>query len=89
MNLARLINRAMGVKLTDPQSGFRAMTVQVAEQLSWQDGKSHASEILSAVHQANWRITEVPITVLYHHFGQRFGSGLKIIKDIFIGKLIK
>ena len=89
MNLARLVNRLMGVKLTDPQSGFRAMTVAVAKQLHWQDGRSHASEILVAVHQAHYRITEVPITVLYHRFGLNFGSGLKIIKDIFIGKLIK
>ncbi|MFH0950871.1 MAG: glycosyltransferase family 2 protein [bacterium] len=89
MNLARLVNRTMGVKLTDPQSGFRAMTVAVAKQLSWQDGKSHASEILVAVHLAHYRIVEVPITVLYHRFGLSLGNGFKIIKDIFIGKLIK
>lgn len=89
MPLARLINRFMGIKLTDPQSGFRAMTVGVARQLKLeQDGMAHCSEILAEVHALKFRITEVPITVIYHEFGQNFWGGFKIIKDIIINKLI-
>ncbi|MFH1253229.1 MAG: glycosyltransferase family 2 protein [Candidatus Uhrbacteria bacterium] len=87
--LARLVNRALfDVKLTDPQSGFRAFTVAVGRQLEWrQDRMAHASEILSLVVGERWRAIEVPITVIYHEFGQKFSGGFKILKDIFIKKL--
>lgn len=89
MPIARLVNRVLfGVKLTDPQSGFRAFTAEVGRSLKWrQDRMAHASEILGAVVHGHWRIVEVPITVIYHEFGQSFFSGFKILKDIFIKKL--
>jgi len=86
---ARLVNRVLfGVKLTDPQSGFRAFTDDVGRNLNWrQDRMAHASEILGVVVRGHWRIVEVPITVIYHEFGQSFFGGFKILKDIFIKKL--
>ncbi|HCU31201.1 MAG: Glycosyl transferase, family 2 [Candidatus Uhrbacteria bacterium GW2011_GWE2_45_35] len=89
MPLARLVNQVLfGVRLTDPQSGFRAFTAEVGKNLKWrQDRMAHASEILAQIIQGRWRIVEVPITVIYHEFGQGFSGGLKILKDIFIKKL--
>lgn len=90
MPIARLVNRLWGIKLTDPQSGFRAFSVDTATKLKfYQDGMAHCSEIMVEAHRLQLRIAEVPITVLYHEFGQSFSGGLKIIKDIVIGKIIK
>jgi len=90
MPLAKLVNKTfLGIKLTDPQSGFRAMSAQVARKIDWQqDRMAHCSEILFEVNRANFKIKEVPITVIYHNFGQCFSDGLKILKDLFLAKLI-
>jgi len=89
MPLARLVNRGLfGVRLTDPQSGFRAFTAEVGSQLDWrQDRMAHASEILALIMRGGWRVKEVPITVIYHEFGQSFSGGFKILKEIFLKKL--
>jgi glycosyltransferase involved in cell wall biosynthesis len=97
MPLARLVNRfLLGVKLTDPQSGFRAMTATVWRKISIeQKGMAHASEILSKVVKNNIKIKEVPIKVIYHRVGQGFfggrgigSGGIKVIKDIILAKLM-
>ena len=87
--LAHLVNRVFfGIKLTDPQSGLRAFTAEVNAKLNWrEDGMAHCSEILALAHQNHLRIKEVPITVIYHHFGQTFSGGFKILKDLFLNKL--
>lgn len=89
MPLARLVNRVLfGVKLSDPQSGFRAFTAAVGRKLSWrQDRMAHASEILAVIVRGGWRVKEVPITVIYHEFGQGLSGGFKILKEIFFKKL--
>jgi glycosyltransferase involved in cell wall biosynthesis len=91
MPLARLVNKLfLGVELTDPQSGFRAFSRKAYPQLAWQqDGMAHASEILSLSVRSGLPIREVPITVIYHQFGQKFSGGIKILKELFFGKLIR
>ena len=91
MPVARAVNRLfLDIKLTDPQSGFRAMTVAVARQLDWsQDRMAHCSEILALAHQGGWTIKEVPVTVLYHQFGQSFGGGWRIVKDLFLNNMLR
>ncbi len=88
--LAKLVNRIFfGIKMTDPQSGFRAMSAYAARQInSQQDRMAHCSEILYEVERAGFEIKEAPITVIYHNFGQRFADGFKILKDLFLAKLI-
>lgn len=90
MPLAKLVNMIfLRVKLTDPQSGFRALSRTAAEQISWQqDGKAHCSEILALVHRKKLRILEVPVTIIYHNFGQKLSGGLRILKDMILAKLI-
>lgn len=88
--LAHLANKLIiGFSLTDPQSGFRALSRKATEMIQIEnDGMAHCSEILYKVFKNNFKIKEVPITVIYHDFGQRFGGGIKIIKDLFLAKLM-
>ncbi|NTW22123.1 glycosyltransferase family 2 protein [Candidatus Falkowbacteria bacterium] len=91
MPLARIINKLfLGVELTDPQSGFRAFSRDAFKRLAWQqDGMAHASEILALSAHSGLAVKEVPITVIYHQYGQKFSGGMKILKDLFFGKLIR
>ncbi len=88
--LAKLVNGIFfRVKLTDPQSGFRAMTAEVAGMIDWQqDRMAHCSEILFEIKKQNFRIVEVPIKVIYHNFGQRFIDGFRILRDLLFARLI-
>lgn len=90
MPLAKIINLLfLRVKLTDPQSGFRALSRKAAEQIDWQqDGKAHCSEILSLVTKRGFKIKEVPVTIIYHNFGQKLSGGFRILKDMILAKLI-
>ena len=91
MPLARFINRLFfNIRLSDPQSGFRALNRTAAEKIKIKsDGKAHCSEIIYQLFRQKLRVQEVPITVLYHHYGQKFSGGLTIIKDLIIQKLIQ
>lgn len=88
--VARLVNKFLfDVQMSDPQSGFRIMTAKVAGKIIIeQDGMAHASEILAKIFKNGFKIKEVPITVIYKDFGQNFWGGVRIIKDVFIAKLI-
>jgi glycosyltransferase involved in cell wall biosynthesis len=88
--LASLINRLFWqIKLTDPQSGFRALSRRAAEKIEIkQDRMAHCSEIIAKVFINNFSFKEVPMTIIYHSFGQKFSEGIKIIKDLFISRLI-
>ncbi|RJQ34841.1 glycosyltransferase family 2 protein [Candidatus Parcubacteria bacterium] len=89
--LARLVNRVLlGIKLSDPQNGFRAMTKETAQKIKIeQDGKAHCSEIAAKAFNYKLKIKEIPITVIYREFGQGFSGGLRILKDLIVSKLIK
>lgn len=91
MPLGQIFSRlVLGIKLSDPQNGFRAFNRRAAEIITIENrGMAHASEIQIKAFKNNLRIKEVPITVIYHHFGQKLSGGFKIIKDLFIYKIIK
>ena len=91
MPLGQIFSRViLGIKLSDPQNGFRAFNRRAAEIISIENrGMAHASEIQMKSLKNNLRIKEVPITVIYHRFGQKLSGGFKIIKDLFIYKIIK
>jgi glycosyltransferase involved in cell wall biosynthesis len=94
--LARKVNRLMGINLTDPQSGFRAFSRRVNEQLRIeQDGSAHCSEILNKIFYYKFTVKEISITVIYKDFGQSFFrgkgrgmGGIRIVKDLILAKLI-
>lgn len=90
MPLARFINRLFfDIRLSDPQSGFRALSRQSALTFEIEnDGMAHCSEIIYKLFKNNNRVTEVPIKVVYHEYGQKLSGGLRIIKELVIQKLI-
>lgn len=89
MPLAKIFNFVFfGIKTSDPQSGFRAMTKEVAEKIKIENNRmAHCTEILAKAHKYKFRIKEVPITVVYNEFGQKFSGGFRIIKDLFFRKI--
>lgn len=96
--IARSVNRILlGVKLSDPQSGFRAFSSNAAAAIKIQnDGSAHCSELLHKITSSKFRVKEVPITVIYNDFGTnifvgkgRGAGGLKIIRDLILAKFIK
>ncbi len=59
---------ALGIprRVTDPQSGLRAMTAGAARRIDFrQDRMAHCSEIMRLVTRSDLRWTEVPALVLY------------------------
>lgn len=89
--IAKLVNRVLlGIKSSDPQSGFRAMTRETAQKIQiMHDEYAHCSEIIAKAFNYKLRIKEVPMTVIYRDFGQGFGGGVKILKDLLFSKFIK
>ncbi len=89
MPLAKIFNLIFfGIKTSDPQSGFRAMTKEVAGKIEIENNRmAHCTEILAKAHKYKFRIVEVPITVVYREFGQKFSGGFRIIKDLFFRKI--
>jgi len=87
---------ALGIskKITDPQSGMRALTKKGAMSLNFkQDRMAHASEILRLITQSGLKWKEVPITVFYStetlQKGQKNTDALKIVWQFLISKFLK
>ena len=87
---------ALGIprRLTDPQSGVRAMTAQAATRIQFQqDRMAHCSEIIRLVTHSNLRWIEVPVVV--HYTEETLAKGqaglsapvaaFKIAWELFIG----
>lgn len=91
MPLAQFFSRTfLGVKLSDPQNGFRALSRKAAENITIENRQmAHASEIQVKAFKQKLKIAEVPITVIYHHFGQKLSGGFIVIRDLLISKIIK
>jgi len=90
MPLARLSNKFfLGVTMSDPQNGFRALSKEAANKIKIENrGMAHCSEILRKIKENRLVIEEVPVTVIYHNFGQKLNGGIKILKDLFLGRLL-
>ncbi len=89
--LAHIFNYIFAkIVLSDPQSGFRAMNRKALFLIKIdQDKMAHCSEIIFKVAQSKLRYKEVPITVLYNDYGQKFSGGIKIIKDLVFSRIFK
>ena len=88
---ARVVNWVLtGLWLSDAHCGFRALSKNAATVISiTQDRMAHATEIPDQVRRHSLRYREVPVEVLYHEYGQKLSGAFRILKDIFIGKLIR
>lgn len=90
MPLAFIFTRlVLRVKLSDPQNGFRALNRRAAELTTITNrAMAHASEIQTEAFKNKLRIAEVPVTVIYHEFGQKLNGGFQVLKDLLINKII-
>ncbi|WP_199430798.1 glycosyltransferase family 2 protein [Qaidamihabitans albus] len=78
---------ARKLKLTDAHNGLRVFTRPVAERLHiTMNGMAHASEIVAFLAHGDFRIQEVPVTILYTDYsktkGQSLVNGVNILFDI-------
>lgn len=91
MPMAKAVNRLFfKINTSDPQCGFRAFSKEAAEKINWhQDRMAHCTEILYESSKSGLIIKEVPVKIIYHDFGQKLKDGLRIVKDLFVGALIK
>lgn len=98
MPVARMVNRhLLGVRLSDPQGGFRVMAAGAARRIRIeQDGSAHCSEILYKATKLGLRLVEVPITVRYRKFGQgiffgrgRGSGGARVLMDLIVSRLMR
>jgi len=89
--IAMAINYLLtGLKLTDVHNGLRAFRAHLAGQLYLsQDRMAHASEYPYLVKKHHIKFTEVPVKIIYHHYGQGIGGGFKILKELLTEKIIK
>lgn len=85
---------ALGIprRVTDPQSGMRAMTADAARALDFrQDRMAHCSEILRLVTRSDLRWVEIPVRIRYTPEtlakGNRTTDAFKIVWELLLGSL--
>jgi len=87
-----------GVKLSDSQCGFRAMSKKTAKTIIiHQDKMEHASEILIEMFKKKINFKEVPVTIKYteyskkhsHHGKFQFLKGIKIAFNVMLKRLMR
>ncbi|MBI4016898.1 MAG: glycosyltransferase family 2 protein [Candidatus Aenigmarchaeota archaeon] len=83
-----------GVSMSDPQSGFRAMTAGAARQIHiTQRGMAHCSEIIEEVHRKKIPFIEVPVVIRYTEYSLKHGQsnldGFRIVARLVWRKLLK
>lgn len=96
LKLAILFTWAVsGIKLTDAHNGFRAITRATWAQMRCrQDLMAFSSEVIDEAARLHITPVEVPVTVRYTAYS-RAGSKqgrfpvLKIVRDIFIGRIVR
>lgn len=95
LKIAKLFNRFfLGIRLSDPSSGFRVLSKHSAEKIQiTQDGMAHCNEIQQDIFKQKLRVKELPVTIEYTDYsiakGQKGSNAFKIVKDLFIGNLFK
>ena len=83
---ARLSPSSRRLGLTDAHNGLRVFNRTVADGLNLtMNGMSHASEFVTLIAENRWRISEVPVEILYTDYsiskGQPLLNGVNIVFD--------
>ncbi len=79
-----------GLWLSDAHNGFRALSRSALSQIYIShDGMAHNSEIVEQVRKKRLSFCEVPVTIIYHRYGQSIAGGIKIVRDLILGKILK
>jgi polyprenyl-phospho-N-acetylgalactosaminyl synthase len=86
---ARLSRNGRRLGLTDTNNGLRVFNKTVADALNiTMSGMSHANEFVLLIAENGWRVTELPIEVLYTDYskskGQPLLNGVNIVFDGFL-----
>lgn len=77
-----------GLKLTDAHNGWRALSRRALQKISiTQDGMAHNTEIIEQIRKKGLKYKEVPVRIVYHEYGQSWGGGVKILRDLFWRKI--
>ncbi len=90
-----VINTVMiGIVLTDIHNGLRAFTAETARKFDLrQDRMANATEYQNEIHRLHLKYKEVPMTVRYGNTdkerSQNFFDGIKVIKEMLVGKVLK
>lgn len=84
--VARVSRRNRELGLTDAHNGLRVFDRRVAEELDLTiSAMGHASEFIALAHEKHWRVTEVPVDILYTDYskakGQPLLNGVNIVFD--------
>ena len=94
LRAAALFTRAFsGIRVTDAQNGFRALSREAALRIQLaQDRMAHASEILDQIAEHRLRFREVPVTVAYDPGllakGQRSSNAIRIVGHLLLGRMM-
>jgi len=79
-----------GIKITDSQCGFRALSRRAAEKIHLSyDRMEHAAEFFLEIMRNNLKYKEVPITVIYDEYSLRKGQDWSKSFELGIKMLIK
>jgi len=83
----KVLNRRSATKLTDAHNGLRLMTRDVVARIDLVHmGMAHASELEQVLTQADHRVTEYPVHILYTDYsrskGQPLLNSVNILVDI-------
>jgi hypothetical protein len=65
-----VISLLLGVKITDPSSGYRAFRLDIMNAIDLVEDQYHTSELIIAAARSKVRIGEAPITIRRRQFGQ-------------------
>ncbi len=94
LGMGLIVNTAMtGIALTDAHNGLRVLSRYSAEKIKiTQDGMSHNTEYIQEMRSNKLSFKEVPVIVHYNTTekkSQGFFHGIKIIREILVGKMMR
>lgn len=89
--LGRFVNRLSGgIKASDAHNGFRILNRRALDSISiTYDGMAHATEILAQIRRGGLRHVEYPVKVVYHEYGRGLSEGVRVVRDLLVGKFIR
>lgn len=94
LRLGGVFTRMMsGLQITDPHSGFRALSREAAGKIQLrQDRSAHASEFLQLLSRLDLPYVEVPVTIRYTDYsisrGQSSWAAIRIVIDLLKGSIL-
>jgi glycosyltransferase involved in cell wall biosynthesis len=77
-----------GLMLSDAHNGFRAFNRHAAESIRLnQPEMAHATEIIAEITRNKLKYQEVPVEIIYNHYGRSFRTAIKVLADLFNSKM--